>query len=198
MALQGANEDGILRISVSGYSALIDGILIAMLGSAVVFLTVLEIQKWIVIQGLMDEISSRYRIPGFNPRIALYLDGHEEMTPAIPLLPYSFLKEWVPIRQFASLLTITVILGALAPLPYMALSFFEVGLDRLELSSGINLDNILSLSLLIFLLASPLFLFLSNIPVPMKRNIEAIRWGFLFPHGRYKIHPKTADWLSEK
>ena len=202
-ALQGANEEGLIHIEALNYSASFDGIFIALMASGILFLNALEIQKFIVLMGLRNEVANRIRVPGFSAQAALFIDGHEELMPAIPVLPFSFLishfsflKDRFPVSGALSMLTMIVFIGLMAPLPFLAYSFFAFGWSEIDLSNGFLFGAILPAVLLIFVISSPVFLLVSNLPIPMLKNSSAIRWGFLFDYRRDVNHPQLQKWID--
>lgn len=140
---------------------------------------------------------NRVVLPGFSIEALRQIKGHTENSLGLPIFMNSFIKERIPFSGTMNYALLVVILALLIP-------FFVFGLSIMREQCFIALDS--SFGLLertscafgaVSIALSYVYLAIFNIPLPTKKNLFAIRWGFLVNLYSVGKHPRAKNWRSE-
>lgn len=141
--------------------------------------------------------SSRPLLSGFSTGTYGLLKGAEnDVSLGTSLYANYFLKEVLPLSK---ILAFGLLLGLFSILiPIGAFSYF-LFMEQMQLiyDSQILLpERIAVLSGMALSLLSVIYVFLFHLPFPLKKNINQIRWNFLYQIRILSLHPQAERWLN--
>ena len=157
----------------------------------------LQFQTALMLIGFRASQSSKVLLRGFSANAFGFIMKQDQMALVTPLHNNGFLKERLGV---SSLLTFfTTVVAATLLLPILGLFFFLCQKTfTVVLADDASLLNLgLGFVCISILSATLLFVFLFNLPIPMKRNSFSIRFGLLtnlYPVGQ---HPRVATFLKD-
>lgn len=151
---------------------------------------------WMLIE-IRAFVSVQPRLPGFSASMHGFIYGQDEMSLVLPLFSNHFLREKLPVSGALGILSLVVYSALLIPVLAFSLYVSHFQISLLLTESIPFLEKSAAVLGLLTLVSCAVFLFLFNIPMPMRKDIYSIRFRVLIwlsPLGR---HPQTIKWLSE-
>lgn len=198
MLLSSLGEGRLVSLTVQTFTASIPAAYVAALGGVFLFVSLQYLQVTIMIISIRSNESVRVRLRRFSAHKYGFFHGQDEMALSTPLFLNSFLSERLPTSSVLS--AISSFVYGMTLLPILAFSVYLADwLFQLAFLIESNLFERVSAFLgLGAVFATLVYVFLFNLPMPMRKNSFSIRWGFLvhlYPRGP---HPVIGRWLKEE
>lgn len=196
LILTSLNSDGQVGVSIQGYSAKIPTAFLAVLASLNYLVAGLSFAHLSAIFSLRARQSGKILLPGFSSNVFGLLSGHDENALGIPLADNTFLKELIPVSRGLTYIILIALLAVI--MPYFAFGYFLVGIQwELVETHGISLFEKTTAVIGVGLtLSSITHVVLFHTPLPMRKNVYSIRWGFLSKISDKYPHPQIDRWVK--
>jgi hypothetical protein len=142
--------------------------------------------------------SDKHGLPRFSANMYDLYYGQDELALTVPILPYGFLREKLPISATLSFIYLAIILLMLVPIIAFSLFLLNIQIELLTQFHLGLLEKVATFSGIFVNAFSILLLAIFNIPIPMEKNSSSIRWGFLARLYPRASHPRAVQWLEKR
>lgn len=197
LLLQSLGKGSNVTITILQVTASIPIAYVAMVGAVSLFITLSHLQTAIMLIFIRSAESVRMKLPGFSANMYGLYNGQDEMALVVPTHVNRHFKEIIPVSAFLTFTTMALYLSML--LPIFAYSTFLLSWQvHLVALDGVSwAERVAALVGIFAVVQSFLFLLFFNIPLPLKKDDESIRWGILYRLHPFGSHPKIPDWIGE-
>lgn len=165
--------------------------------SVLFFFMVIALNNLSVALALKSSIAGKIDIPGFSILAYSAITEEEDMSLGVPVLAYG---HWKEIFRISSLLTFLVSITYISlTIPFIALGVYLFNQQYLILSeSDIDaLEMIASVCGLLSVITGALSFIAFHVPIPFYKNVNHVRWGFLWKLPlRSSDKERTERWLK--
>ncbi len=189
----------LIAVKVSTFEASVPAAYFLFATSFVLLITSIAFNHLSVAMTLKSSLAGKMLLNGFSATTYDVLQNRSENGLGLTVYTNSFFKEYLPISSWLSLVILFGIFVILVPIAafgyYVFTELFsfvwsaESSIpERVSAGAGAMMTVSAGLNVLIF-----------HLPLPMKKNTYAIRWGFL-----YRLAPHQSDdqkfsrWINEK
>ncbi len=196
LALASLANSQTVSVTVSGTTFSVPSAFLTMTASLNWFVLALNIQSLAMLIILRSSESIKHRLHGFSAGAYGLYCGQDEMFLSSPAFFSIFILDRTNVSSMLGNGTVLCFSTLLLPFFGAWIFLIELQLDILRNSTLVVhfLAALMGIAVLGF---SLLYLIVFNIPVPVKKHSEMIRWillSRLHPHGK---HPKVSDWLAK-
>ncbi|SFR34688.1 hypothetical protein SAMN04488005_0692 [Yoonia tamlensis] len=191
------NEEYV-SLTFQGVTASVPTAFVTVVASLGLFLIAMQAQTVLMLIVLRVHEGRRLSLRGFSMGMYGLYTGQDEMELATPVIGYGSFKEKYPISNT---------LSAISGIVFIAIAFPAVALWIYLLDSQwiiISSPSVLALYKVsaafgIFVLISTLvYLVLFNLPLPISKNKEFVRWSFLANLHPVGCHPQDKAWREDE
>ncbi|SDE90339.1 hypothetical protein SAMN04488117_101668 [Celeribacter baekdonensis] len=170
--------------------------LVSMFASITIPFVVLYLQNAFMAIIVRAREVGRIHVRNFSVSAYSQFNGDEEFGLSIPSLPFGFFEEKFPASKILEIILLLLLLFMF--LPIFLLSVFLVKYQyEVLMTAETGFTNNLGASLGLISIGSALiYIVLFNCPLPMRKNVPHIRWGFLYRVSKIIPHPQLEKWLQ--
>lgn len=157
---------------------------------------VIAFNHFTVAMSLRIRHGNRVILPGFSTEVLRQIKGHSDGAFGIPVFLNSFVKEKIPFSSFFGYALVGIILALLIPFLMFGMSILhEQWLIALD-SSYKPMERASCAFGAVAISFSFFYAAIFNIPLPTRKNLSAIRWGFLAKLYAHRKHPRAREWRN--
>ncbi len=136
-------------------------------------------------------------VHGFSGSMYGVLTGHDETALALPIFNNSFFTEKFHTSAFLTILLAVALFGLV--IPFVALGCF---LTQVQVAVALNgstsfFEKIAAIFGIFLIASTAIYAVLFHIPLPMRKNVFRIRYGFLCSVSASFPHPRIEHWLHD-
>jgi uncharacterized integral membrane protein len=187
-----------VSMTFQGTTASVPAGVVAMIASVTIPFIAIYVQNAFMAIGMRNrEMNKRY-IRGFSLPAFEQFNGDDEIGLAIPIVPYGFFAEKIPVGSILTMLLFVVLILAFLPLFFLGgfLTAFQFEILQTENAGWVNYTG--AVCGLFAIISAMLYMVFFNLPLPMKRNCSHIRWNLLCPISDTVPHPQIDTWSKSK
>lgn len=186
-----------VSVSFEGLTASVPVPYYTFIASLLFFVTMTQLQTvWMVIT-MRSREGVKMRLPGFYFGMYGLYYGQDSAALTTPIVLSNFFSERIGVAKIIVFLSTTVYVSCIIPLFAFSVYIFSWQIKILESGNTSTLGYVATCAGIFALATSFIFLLGFNIPLPVKKNKEGIRWGVLIRHHGVGSHPLLEKWLNE-
>ncbi|MCR9087243.1 MAG: hypothetical protein NXH97_10915 [Rhodobacteraceae bacterium] len=166
-------------------------------GSIMFFFVFLSFCGILVMFNYIHSLSPRLLRLGYDASALEAIYGESFGSLAGTYIYQQFLKPVPLVPVIATALLFGVIFFSLSPVLILAAMYVNLQVEVLFLADAPLFHKAFAIIGIACIVGSFLFLILFNIPISHKKNIDDIRWNFLFKRVGQGTHPQSKKWLDD-
>ncbi|WP_322891413.1 MULTISPECIES: hypothetical protein [unclassified Yoonia] len=196
LLLSSLSNQNLISINFQGVTATVPTAFLTIVASVSLYITIMQVQSIAMIIIIRAREGLRLSLRGFSTGAYGFFNEQDEMHLAVPVMPYGSFKEVIPISAVLSLCLTVIMVCTVIPIGAFAFYLFELQTSIIFSNDVATVYRIIATVGNFIVLATALYILLFNIPFPMRKHSEAIRWGFLVRLYKVGQHPQLDRWLK--